>query len=139
MPGTRQSNTFGEMLQKLIKDIAIMQTAPDADVPWCMAIQEECVNKMRSGVEGLEASGASAVPGDPGLGAAIGMQGAMGGGPMGGVDPAMMGAGGPGEGAMPPGGPAPANGVGSGVPGVNSMPGDTGGMSAELQRILGQG
>jgi len=130
MPGTRQSNTFGEMLQKLIKDIAIMQTAPDADVAWCMAIQEECVNKMRSGVEGLEASGASAVPGDPGLGAAIGMQGAMGGGPMGGVDPMM--------GAMPPG-PAPANGVGSGVPGVNSMPGDTGGMSAELARILGQG
>lgn len=136
MPGTRQSNTFGEMLQKLIKDIAIMQTAPDADVAWCMAIQEECVNKMRSGVEGLEASGASAVPGDPALGAAIGMQGAMGGGPMGGGMEQMMGAGGVGSG-MP--GPPPGAGPGGGVPNVNTMPGDTGGMSAELARILGQG
>ncbi len=138
MPGARQTNTFGEMLQKQLKEFAVMQTAPDSDIAWCQAMQEEIVNKLRAGVDNPE----SAVPGDPALGVAIGMQGAPGGGPMGGGIPQMMsqmgmpGPGGPG-GPMPggmPGGPG-----GSEIGGVSTTPGTGIPVGDELRRILGQG
>jgi hypothetical protein len=133
MTGSRQTNTFGESLQKVNREFADMLLTPDADIEWINAMQSEIVSKIRSGIDGQQAAG-SAVPGDPMLGQAIGMQGAvpqMGGAP--GAPGMGVGMAGGGPGGLPPG-PAP------GVGGVNAIPGA--GMPSspdELRRILGQG
>lgn len=94
MAGTRQTNTFGEALQRLLGDLAQMKVLPDADLPWIVDVETKVIGKLREGIDGVAASGASQVPGDPMLGQAIGAQGQM------------------------PGGPAPQ----SGIPGLRSNP-----------------
>lgn len=81
MAGTRQTNTFGEALQRLLGDLAQMKVLPDADLAWIVDVETKVIGKLREGIDGVAASGASQVPGDPMLGQAIGMQGQMPGGP----------------------------------------------------------
>lgn len=108
MAGSRQTNTFGEMLQKILRDLADMKVAPDADLPFIVDLETQVIAKLREPIDGAP----SQVQGDPMLGQQIGMQGQM---------PQDMGA------AMPP---AP------GVPGVRSMPSMPN--PDELRRILTQ-
>jgi hypothetical protein len=93
MAGSRQTNTFGEMLQKLLRDLADMKVAPDADLPFIVDLETQVIAKLREPIDGAP----SQVQGDPMLGQAIGMQGQM---------PSPMD-------AMPPA---------EGVAGVRSMP-----------------
>lgn len=110
MAGTRQTNTFGEALQKMLRGLADMKTMPDADLPFIIDLETQVVGKLRSPID--QQQGLSQVPGDPSMGLAMGMQGQM---------PPQMG--------LPPGPPP-----GGGVPGLRSMP--TMPPPDELRRML---
>lgn len=114
MAGSRQTNTFGEALQKLLRDLADMKVMPDADMAFIVDLETQVISKIRSPQDQASMGGQSALPMDP-------MGGGMGGPPPG---PPM------GPGAMPPPGPMPP-----GVPGLRSNPPMPSG--DELARILG--
>lgn len=73
MAGTRQTNTFGEQLQKLLRDFADMKVTPDADLPFIIDLETRVIGKLREPID--QAQPMSQVPGNPGLGMSIGMQG----------------------------------------------------------------
>lgn len=75
MAGTRQTNTFGEALQRMLGDLAQMKVMPDADLPFIVDLETQVVGKLRQGIDGAQQQGLTSVPGDPMLGQAIGMQG----------------------------------------------------------------
>ena len=75
MAGTRQTNTFGEMLQKMLVDLAEMKLAPDADMQFIIDLETQVLGKLRNPIEQATQGGLSQVPGDPMLGMAIGAQG----------------------------------------------------------------
>lgn len=93
MAGSRQTNTFGEMLQKMLRDLADMKTAPDVDLPFVIDLETQIVGKLRQGIDNVAQQGLTQVPPDPAMGMAMGM-----------------------------GMQAPPPPVAPGVPGVRSMP-----------------
>lgn len=121
MAGSRQTNTFGEALQKLLRDLADMKVMPDADLPFIVDIETKVIGKLRSGIDQSVQSGNSSVPVGIGGGPEMAMP------PMPGGTPGGM----PGGGGMPmPGGPP-------GVPGVSTSPQMP--STDELRRLLTQG
>lgn len=92
MAGARQTNTFGEALQQMLGDLAKMKTMPDTDMAFVVDVETQIVSKIREPIDGMAASGASQVPGDPSM---AGPMAAMGGvGPMAPMPPAMPSGGG---------------------------------------------
>lgn len=77
MAGSRQTNTFGEMLQKMLRDLADMKTAPDADLPFIIDLETQVVGKLRQPIDNVAAQGLTQVPPDPAMGMAMGMGPAM--------------------------------------------------------------
>jgi len=114
MAGSRQTNTFGEALQKLLRDLADMKVMPDADLPFIVDIETKVIGKLRSGIDQSVQSGNSSVP--------VG----IGGGPEMAMPPMPMD---PMAGPMPGGPP--------GVPGVSTSPQMP--STDELRRLLTQG
>lgn len=109
MAGSRQTNTFGEQLQKMLRDLADMKVSPDADLPFIVDLETQVIAKLRQGIDGAESQGLTQVPGDPGLGMAIG-----------------------GGGGMPMGVPTP----GPGIPGLRSAPQIPAPAMDELRRMI---
>lgn len=116
MVGTRQTNTFGEALQKELRNFADMKVLPDADLGFIIEIETKIIQKLRAPEDQASASGQSNLPMGP-------PPDSMGGG-MGG-----MGPGGP-----PPMGPPPGSPMGppAGMAQRPGIPGD------ELRRMLNQ-
>lgn len=110
MPAQQQStNTMAEELNKLIKQIAVMKTLPDADIDWInQNLEGPVLMKIREPLDQQFAAGNSQVPPPP-IGAESG--GGMGGGMDGGM-------------GFPP------------VPGIRTGTDMSGGVD-ELRRILG--
>jgi len=117
MVGTRQTNTFGEALQKELRNFADMKVMPDADLPFIIDIETKIIQKLRAPDDQASASGQSNLP-------------------MGGPPPGMGGGmGGPGMGG-PPGPPGPPPGSPMGPPaGMAQRPGIPG---DEVRRMLQQ-
>jgi hypothetical protein len=109
MPGTRQTNTFSEGLQKLLVEIGYLKTTPDADLQFIYELETTVLTKIREPQEQLAAiqAGQAGQAGMPPLD--------------------MMMAGGAG---LPPAGPP----VGGGVPGLRQVPPTPSG--DELSRLL---
>lgn len=112
------SNTMGEELMKLLKQLAVMETMPDADLDFIQnTLRPTILAKVREPLDQQFAAGNSQVPPPP-------LDGGMGGG-MAGLMGGMGGGGAPG----PPPGP-PMGGMRMGTDGG-------GGMVDELRRMLG--
>lgn len=115
MASQRSTNTMAEFLQRMLGDLAMAKTLPDADLQFLVGIETAILQKMREPVDALEGQTA-AVPGmEQGQAEAL---------------PALV----PGQTEMP-GGVGQMGGTGPGVPGLMSggptIPPD------ELRRMLG--
>lgn len=117
MTGTRQTNTFGEALQKELRNFADMKVMPDADLPFIIDIETKIIQKLRAPDDQASASGQSNLP--------------MGGPPPGMGGPGMGGPPGPPPGppSFPPGSPM---GPPAGIPQHAGVSGD------EVRRMLAQ-
>ena len=139
MPGTRQTNTFAEGLQKILQDIAILKVAPDADLNFIYNLESMIISQIRAPQDQLaqiqaQQAGQGGMPPMP--------QGAPQQGPPP-MDPSMM------QGApqgMPPGqppmdpsqlGPPPAP-TGQQVPGMRQNPAIDPAMLAQLMASMPQ-
>jgi len=111
MVGTRQTNTFGEALQKELRNFADMKVMPDADLEFIINVETQIIQKLRAPEDQASASGQSALP-------------------MGGPPPGMGGPPGPPMGGPPP--PGSPMGPPAGMAQRPSIPGD------ELRRMLNQ-
>lgn len=127
MPGTRNTNTFAEGLQKLLQDVSNLKVTPDADLQFVYELETMLLGKIREPIDQMAASqgGQQMPPAAPPM--APPMDPMMGGG-----DPmaALMGGGGgmPMDPNMGAGGPPPA--------GLRMNPGQPN--PDELRRLLGQ-
>lgn len=111
MAAQQTTNTMAEELNKLIKQIAVMKTLPDADIDWInQNLELPVLMRIRQPLDQQYAAGTSQVPPPP--------IGAEGGGGMG------MGGGMGGDTGFPP------------VPGIRTGTDMSGGVD-ELRRILG--
>lgn len=126
MPGTRQTNTFVEGLQKILSDITDLKLAPDADMQFVYDLETQVIQKIRAPQDQLAAvqaqqAGQGGMPSAPPMAP-----------PGGGMDPSMM------AGAMDPsmGGGGAMPGSGGGAPGGRMNPGLP--PPDELRRLLGQ-
>lgn len=151
MASQRSTNTMAEFLQKMLGDIAMAKTLPDADLQFLVTIETAILQKMRQPVDALQgqsgdigemhADQAQQLPSDPNAAMAGGMGMPPGGDPSGGAGGA-GGAGGmppgmsPGQTPMPGGVGVSGAGGGGGIPGVMS-PGPTI-PPDELRRMLQQ-
>lgn len=109
MAAQQATNTMAEELNKLIKQIALMKTLPDADIDWINNnLELPVLTKIREPLDAQFAAGNSQIP-PPSFGAEMG----------GGMSPGM---GGP---SMPP------------VPGIRTGTDMTGAVD-ELRRVLGR-
>lgn len=108
MPGTRQTNTFAEGLQKLLVEIGYLKTTPDADLQFIYELETTVLTKIREPQEQLAAIQAG--------------QAGQGGMPP--LDMMMAG---------PPPGPPPGP-AGPGVPGLRQVPPTP--SADELSRLL---
>lgn len=110
---------MAEFLQRMLGELAVAKTLPDADLQFLVGIETAILQKMREPVDALEGQSA-AVPGmEAAQAEAIpsGMGGGMGGG------------------APMPGGMGMSGGGGGGVPGLMSAPQAI--PPDELRRMLG--
>ena len=130
MAGTRQTNTFVEVLQSFLVDVAKAKLIPDADMEFLATMEEMIIGRAKDAFLGEQASGLENAMG----GAGPGGQGGPPGGDLEAALAATAGGGGmppgmpPGMGqAMPvmPGGPPP------GVPPLPNQP-----PPEELERLL---
>ena len=101
MAGPNQTNTFGEFLQKLLRDIAKAKTAPDADLPYLVELESMVLGRIRQPIDQADAQ-----TGQPLMGP-LGSDGGVGMGPGMRPSPAPLPPGpvsmGPMAGSMPPG------------------------------------
>lgn len=130
MASQRSTNTMAEFLQRMLGDLAMAKTLPDADLQFLVGIETAILQKMREPVDALEGQSA-AVPGmEQGQAEALPSNMAT----MGGMGGAMGGI--PGQTPMANGVGVSGAGGGSGVPGVMSAPPTI--PPDELRRMLGQ-
>lgn len=131
MASQRSTNTMSEFLQRILGDLAMAKTLPDADLQFLVGLETAILQKMREPVDALEGQSAAVGGMEQGQAEALppvppGSDGM--GGPM-------AGAGG-GMGTPMPGGMGMSGaGGGPGLPGVMSAPQTI--PPDELRRMLG--
>ncbi len=111
MVGTRQTNTFGEALQKELRNLADMKVMPDADLGFIVQLETQIIQKLREPEDAASATGQSSLP----------------------MGPPSPGIGGPGMGG-PPGPPGPPPGIAPGQP--RGIPMSSGVSGDEVRRML---
>lgn len=135
MASQRSTNTMSEFLQRMLGDLAMAKTLPDADLQFLVGIETAILQKMREPVDAL--AGQSAAVPDMGAAQAESLPSGM----AGGMGLETMGAGGMGAGmgggpTTPlPGSMGMSGSGGGGVPGVMSAPQTI--PPDELRRMLG--
>lgn len=118
MASQRSTNTMAEFLQRMLGELAVAKTLPDADLQFLVGLETAILQKMREPVDALEGQ-AAAVPGmEQAQAEALPTQPMGTATPMGGGGTALMGGGG-----------------GGGVPNVASQPAMPN--PDELRRMLG--
>lgn len=81
---SRSTNTMQEALQRVLSDLAVMKTLPDADLEFIVNLETTVLQKLREPIDNIARAGLTNAPPQMGPGGA------------GGANPSMVGAGVPG-------------------------------------------